>query len=70
MRKWIWTFGSGTKYRGQYVIVCCRDGEGDGREEVFERYGQDNCSMSYLFDKGMELARRYGWKCLGVVRAY
>ena len=68
MRKWIWTFGCGTPWAGKYVIV--HTAQGDGREEVFEKYGQSNCSMSYPFDKGMELARRYGWKCLGVVRAY
>ena len=67
MRKWIWTFGSKTKYGGKDVIVCRPEGEGDGREEVFERYGQQNCSMSYLFDKGMELAQRYNWECMGVM---
>ena len=67
MRKWIWTFGSKTKYGGKYVIVCRPDGEGNGREEVFEKYGQSNCSMSYLFDKGMELAKRYNWECMGVM---
>lgn len=70
MIKWIWTFGGGTPWAGKYVIVYSYGNKGDGREKVFEAFGQENCSMSYLFDKGMELARRYGWKCLGVVRAY
>lgn len=65
MRKWIWTFGCGTPWAGKYVIV--HTAHGDGRERVFEKYGQQNCAMSYLYDKGMAIAEKYGYQLLEVM---
>ena len=63
MRKWIWTFGVGTPWAGKYVIV--HTDHGDGRERVFEVFGQENCSMSYLYDDGMEVVEKYGLELAG-----
>ena len=60
--KWIWTFGCGTPYKGKYVIIDTE--EGDGREYMFEHYGQNNCCMSYPYEKGMRLVEKYGYKCI------
>lgn len=63
MRKWIWTFGVGTPWAGKYVIV--NTDRGDGRERVFEVFGQENCSMSYLYDDGMKAVEKYGLELAG-----
>lgn len=63
MRKWIWTFGVGTLWAGKYVIVYTS--HGDGRERVFEVFGQENCSMSYLYADGLRLVKKYGLELIG-----
>lgn len=63
MRKWIWTFGKGTPWAGKYVIV--HTARGDGRERVFEVFGQENCSMSYLYEDGMKAVEKYGLELAG-----
>lgn len=63
MRDWIWTFGVGTPWAGKYVIVHAANG--DGRERVFEVFGQENCSMSYLYDMGMKAVEKYGLELAG-----
>lgn len=67
MRHWIWTFGCGTPWAGKYVIV--HTDHGDGREKVFEKYGQKNCSMSYPYCKGMLIVNKYGYELLEVMEA-
>lgn len=63
MRHWIWTFGCGTPWEGKYVIV--HTAHGDGRERVFEVFGQENCSMSYLYEDGMKIVEKYGLELVG-----
>lgn len=63
MRKWIWTFGVSSPYRGKYVVV--NTNKGDGREFVFEKFGRQNCSMSYLYNKGIEIVKKHGYQCIG-----
>lgn len=63
MRHWIWTFGCGTPWAGKYVIV--HTAHGDGRERVFEVFGQENCSMSYLYEDGMKAVEKYGLELAG-----
>ena len=63
MRKWIWTFGVGTPWAGKYVIT--HTSRGDGRERVFEVFGQENCSMSYLYEDGMKAVEKYGLELAG-----
>lgn len=63
MRHWIWTFGCGTPWAGKYVIV--HTAYGDGRERVFEVFGQENCSMSYLYEDGMKAVEKYGLELAG-----
>lgn len=65
MRKWIWTFGCGTPWAGKYVIVHSYGNKGDGRERVFEVFGQENCSMSYLYENGMKAVEKYGLELVG-----
>lgn len=48
MRKWIWTFGGETIFRNKYIVVYCD--KGDGRDILFEIYGQENMSESYPED--------------------
>ena len=62
MSKWIWTFGGGTKYAGKYIVVNSENG--DGREHIFEIYGQGNCAMSYPYNVGIKLAEKYKWDFL------
>lgn len=66
MRKWIWTFGVGTPYKGKYVVI--ETDNGDGREYMFNRYGRQNCCMSYLYDKGMELVKKYNYQLIENVK--
>ena len=63
MKKWIWTFGVGTPWAGKYVIV--HTDHGDGRGRVFEVFGQENCSMSYLYEDGMKAVEKYGLELAG-----
>lgn len=63
MRKWIWTFGKGTPWAGKYVIV--HTAHGDGRERVFEVFGQNNCAMSYPYDMGMKYVEKYSLELVG-----
>ena len=63
MRHWIWTFGCGTPWAGKYVIV--HTDHGDGRERVFEVFGQENCSMSYFYEQGMKIVEKYGLELAG-----
>lgn len=65
MRKWIWTFGVGTPWAGKYVIVHSYGTKGDGREKVFEAFGQANCSMSYPYEKGMKIVEKYELELCG-----
>lgn len=60
--KWIWTFGIGTPYKGKYVVI--ETDNDDGREYMFDRYGRMNCCMSYPYDKGMELVKKYGYQLI------
>lgn len=46
MKKWIWTFTNNSMFANKYIIV--NSDNGDGREVVFEIYGQDNMDMPYL----------------------
>lgn len=66
MRKWIWTFGVGSPYKGKYVVI--ETDNGDGREYMFNRYGRQNCCMSYLYDKGMELVKKYNYQLIENVK--
>lgn len=66
MKKWIWTFGVGTAYKGKYVVL--RTDYGDGREYMFNKYGRQNCCMSYLYAKGMELVKKYGYTLIENVK--
>ena len=65
MIKWIWTFGVGTPWAGKYVIVHSYGNKGDGRERVFEVFGQENCSMSYFYEQGMKIVEKYGLELCG-----
>lgn len=63
MRKWIWTFGTETIFRNKYVVVYTDNS--DGRDILFEIYGRENFSMSYLeqFDPDKETELRHkGYK--------
>lgn len=62
MRKWIWTFGVGTPYAGKYVIV--NTDKSDGREYMFNKYGQQNCCMSYFYNAGIMIVERHGYQLL------
>lgn len=66
MRKWIWTFGVGSPYKGKYVVI--ETDNGDGREYMFNKYGKQNCCMSYLYAKGMELVKKYGYTLIENVK--
>lgn len=66
MRKWIWTFGVGSPYKGKYVVI--ETDNGDGREYMFNRYGRQNCCMSYLYEKGMELVKKYNYQLIENVK--
>ena len=66
MRKWIWTFGVGSPYKGKYVVI--ETDNGDGREYMFNRYGKQNCCMSYPYSKGMELVKKYGYQLIENVK--
>ena len=59
MRKWIWTFGVGSPYKGKYVVI--ETDNGDGREYMFNMYGRQNCCMSYPYEKGIALVEKYGY---------
>lgn len=61
MRKWIWTFGGETIYRNKYIVVYCD--KGDGRDILFEIYGRENFSMSYL--EQFELEKETGLRHKG-----
>lgn len=63
--KWIWTFGIGTPYKGKYVVI--ETDNDDGREYMFKKYGRDNCCMSYPYEKGIELVKKYNYKCIDAV---
>lgn len=66
MKKWIWTFGVGSPYKGKYVVI--ETDNGDGREYMFNRYGRQNCCMSYLYEKGMELVKKYNYQLIENVK--
>ena len=60
--KWVWTFGVGTPWKGKYVVVNTEDG--DGREYMFNKYGQQNCCRAYPYEEGMIFVNRYGYKLI------
>lgn len=68
MKKWLWTFGLGTMFANKYIIV--NTDKGDGREILFQIYGKDNLSASYLLDfepyKEEELREKYCYKKIAV----
>ena len=68
MRRWLWTFGSGTMFANKYVIVNCDID--DGREMLFQIFGKDNLATSYLLDLEPnveeEFRRKYGYKKIAV----
>lgn len=62
--KWIWTFGGMNKFLADKYVVINGD-EQDGRDYVFERYGQDNCCMDYPYEYGMDkVVKKYNLKLL------
>lgn len=64
MKKWLWSFVGDTIFAMKYIIV--NTDKGDGRDILFQIYGRDNMSMSYLLDyepnKEEELRDKYGYK--------
>lgn len=34
---------------------------------MFDKYGQDNCCMSYPYEKGLQLVKKYNYECIEVV---
>lgn len=64
MKKWLWTFGGDTLFSKKYIIV--NTDKGDKRDVLFQVYGKDNMTVSYLLDtepyREEELREKYGLK--------
>lgn len=61
--KWIWTFGGGTEWAKNYVVI--NGNEMAGRRYVFEKYGQENMAFDYPYDIGMiKCVERFNLKLL------
>lgn len=65
MKKWLWTFGVGTLYKGKCVITTAEDFD-TAMGYMYENYGQGNISSSYPdthFNIG-EIISKWGYEVI------
>lgn len=63
MKKYLITFGIGTKWRGKCVIITAST-EDNVREYVYEKYGQYNVAMFYDYETSKEIISKYNYEVI------
>lgn len=63
MKKYLITFGIGTKWRGDCVIITASN-EDNVREYVYDKYGQWNVAAVYDYETSKELISKYNYEVI------
>ena len=63
MKKYLITFGIGTKWRGDCVIITASN-EDNVREYVYDKYGQWNVAFIYDYEQMKSLIRTYKYEII------
>lgn len=63
MKKYLITFGIGTKWSGNCVLITASN-EDTVREYVYDKYGQDNVAMVYHYENSKGIIKKYDYKIL------
>lgn len=63
MKKYLITFGIGTKWRGDCVIITASN-EDNVREHVYDKYGQWNVAAVYDYETSKEIISKYNYEVI------
>lgn len=63
MKKYLITFGLGTKWRGKCVVITASDDD-KVREYVYGKYGQWNVAAVYDYETSKEIISKYNYEVI------
>jgi hypothetical protein len=63
MKKYLITFGIGTKWRGDCVIITASN-EDNVREYVYDKYGQWNVAAVYDYETSKSIIDKYNYEII------